>query len=311
MCHLLSMMHCLVVLVSFCLSSVSALSLLRAPPSTSTTPQHCPPQQDPLAPESSRRSFFSKSAGVIAAGISVGLSTGTFSGGDVAYAVEEEEGGSSLIDVYFGCGCFWHVQHELVEAERRILGRSDSTLTARAGYAGGKAGALNGKVCYHNALSISDYGSLGHAEVVRLRIPPSTFPDFVTEYCNLFSEQGYRPDQAGDRGSEYRNLVGLPGGVDGPYSTLLVETSMKAGDKLNFARGKGDDSDQRALVWVMDSTKFPFYVAEQYHQFHDGFNFGENYPNSYNNLATTLNKEGILGKSDCPNGLLGVGALGL
>ena len=44
-----------------------------------------------------------------------------------------------LIDVYFGCGCFWHVQHEFVVAEQKILGRSDDELTARAGYAGGRA----------------------------------------------------------------------------------------------------------------------------------------------------------------------------
>ena len=30
---------------------------------------------------------------------------------------------------YWGVGCFWHVQHEFVEAEKRILGRSDSELT--------------------------------------------------------------------------------------------------------------------------------------------------------------------------------------
>ena len=245
----------------------------------------------------SRRTFFAKGAAIAAAGL--GLSTP---------AKAEDE---TSIDVYFGCGCFWHVQHEFVEAERRILGRSDSEITSRAGYAGGKAGAKNGKVCYHNALSISDYGSLGHAEVVSLKIPPSKLSEFVTEYCNLFSEQGYRPDQFGDRGTEYRNLVGIPGGVDGSFTKQLVDASTKAGDKLNFARGKGDDSDARALVWVMDSNQYPFFVAEQYHQFHDGFNFGENYPNSYNNLANKLNKEGKLGKSECPNGLIGVGALGL
>ena len=48
-----------------------------------------------------------------------------------AAASEEEE----LIDVYFGCGCFWHVQHEFVEAERKILGRKDAQITARAGTA--------------------------------------------------------------------------------------------------------------------------------------------------------------------------------
>jgi peptide methionine sulfoxide reductase MsrA len=216
-----------------------------------------------------------------------------------------------LINVWFGCGCFWHVQHEFVEAERKILGRSDQELTARAGYAGGKAGAKDGKVCYHNVAQISDYGSLGHAEVVSLKIPRSSFPLFVAEYTALFNKDGYRPDQLGDRGPEYRNLVGIPEGVDSPLAKQLIEVSSKTGDKLDFARGKGDDPDARALVFVMDSNVFPFYVAEQYHQFHDGFNFGENYANSYNNLASKLAKEGLLGESKCPNGLLGVGVLGI
>ena len=222
-------------------------------------------------------------------------------------ASEEDD----MIDVYFGCGCFWHVQHEFVEAERKFLGRSDEELTARAAYAGGKAGAKDGKVCYHNAAQISDYGSLGHAEVVALKIPKSKFGDFAAEYTALFSKDGYRPDQLGDRGSEYRNLVGIPGGVNSSLAKELVEVSSKTGDKLDFAKGKGDDPDARALVFVMDSNEYPAYVAEQYHQFHDGFNFGENYPNSYNNLASMLAKKGRLGESKCPNGLLGVGVLGI
>lgn len=40
-------------------------------------------------------------------------------------------------DVYFGAGCFWHVQHEFVEAERKLLNRKDKELTSRTGYAGG------------------------------------------------------------------------------------------------------------------------------------------------------------------------------
>jgi hypothetical protein len=43
----------------------------------------------------------------------------------------------------------------------------------------------------------------------------------------------------------------------------------------------------------------------------DGFNWGENYPGSYNGLAAQLAKDKKLGVSDCPNGLLGLGALGL
>lgn len=33
--------------------------------------------------------------------------------------------------VYFGVGCFWHVQHEFVETERKVLHREDSDLTVR------------------------------------------------------------------------------------------------------------------------------------------------------------------------------------
>lgn len=117
-------------------------------------------------------------------------------------AFADEGLADGLIDVYFGCGCFWHVQHEFVQAERKILKRSDAQLTALSGYAGGRAGKKDGKVCYHNALQVSDYGSLGHAEVVRLRIPPSSFRQFAGEYFALFDDKGQRPDQFGDRGPE-------------------------------------------------------------------------------------------------------------
>jgi len=217
---------------------------------------------------------------------------------------EEEE-----IEVYFGCGCFWHVQHEFVEAERRILKRSDSELTARTGYAGGTGGAKDGKVCYHNSKRVSDYGSLGHAEVVRLRIPPSSFPQFCEEYAKLFDKNGSRPDQDGDKGSEYRNLVGFPGGAadssdaSSKYVKQLIEASKATGDKLAFAKGNGDDPDRRALVSIMDTANYPFFVSEQYHQFHDGFLIGENYPDSYNKIADQLAKANTLGASGCPKGM--------
>lgn len=168
-------------------------------------------------------------------------------------------------------------------------------------------------MCYHNALGTGDYGKLGHAEVVALKIPPSSFNEFAKEYFALFDDKGDRPDQFGDRGGEYRNLVGIPGGSKGPLAKQLVEVSQANGDKLDFGVGKGDDRDARGLTFVMDSTsdQFPFYTAEQYHQFHDGFNFNENYPNSYNSLASKLAKSGNLESSKCPNGSLGLGVLGL
>ena len=223
-----------------------------------------------------------------------------------ANAQEDEE---ELIDVYFGCGCFWHVQHEFVEAERKILNRDDSSLTARTGYAGGTKDS--DKVCYHNAMNVGDYGSLGHAEVVALRIPPSSFEKFAEEYFKLFDKQGNRPDQGGDKGSEYRSLIGIPGGSKSPYVAKLISSSQAVGDKLNFAVGAGNDRDARGLSYIMDTAKFPFYTVEQYHQFHDGFNLNENYPNSYNSLAGKLAKDGKLAVNTCPNGLLGIGALGL
>eukprot|EP00588_Corethron_pennatum_P013537 CAMPEP_0194279258 /NCGR_PEP_ID=MMETSP0169-20130528/13828_1 /TAXON_ID=218684 /ORGANISM="Corethron pennatum, Strain L29A3" /LENGTH=302 /DNA_ID=CAMNT_0039023659 /DNA_START=101 /DNA_END=1009 /DNA_ORIENTATION=+ len=218
---------------------------------------------------------------------------------------------AELIDVYFGCGCFWHVQHEFVEAEKKILGRPGGDLTARAGYAGGIAGADAGRVCYHNGRNIADYGKLGHGEVVGLKIPPSAFPGFAEEYFKLFDKNGLRPDQAGDRGLEYRNLVGFPGGAKSEYSQMLIDASKRTGDKVSFSKGKGDDPDARSMVFVMDSNEFPFFVGEQYHQFHDGFAMGENYPSEYNNLAGELAKSGKLQESKCPNGMLGIGLAGL
>jgi len=222
-----------------------------------------------------------------------------------AQAADDEE----LIDVYFGCGCFWHVQHEFVEAEKKILNRNDSSLTARAGYAGGLG--TSDKVCYHNAKNVGDYGTLGHAEVVAVRIPSSSFEDFTKEYFKLFDDKGNRPDQNGDRGSEYRNLIGIPGGSKSPYASKIISASQAVGDKLDFAAGKGNDRDARAVSFIMDTEKFPFFVGEQYHQFHDGFNLNENYPNSYNGLAAKLADEGKLGDNACPNGTFGLGVLGL
>ena len=123
--------------------------------------------------------------------------------------------------------------------------------------------------------------------------------------------KGNRPDQSGDRGPEYRNLVGLPGGTTSPLAKQLVQASIANGDKLDFAAGKGDDSDARAVAFVMDTAKFPFYQAEFYHQFHDGFNWGEDYPASYNSLAKKLSKVGTVQDTACPNGMLGVGIAGL
>ena len=171
---------------------------------------------------------------------------------------------------------------------------------------------------------------------------------FAEEYFKLFDKNGKRPDQDGDRGLEYRILVGIPGGSASPLAKELVQASIRQGDKMDFAKGKGDDPDVKATVFVMDTERHPFFVGEAYHQFHDGFAWGEDCaraaahhptpppscspcckstawgaahsrvrlpslvdPQSYNNLAKKVAKAGGLPSSSCPNGMLGVGIAGL
>ena len=101
-------------------------------------------------------------------------------------------------------GCFWHVQHEFVEAEKKILGRTNSEVTSLTGYAGGVTQERSqGEVCYHNMFGIGDYGKLGHGEVVKLEIPAVAYGQFADEYFKLFTQNGDRPDFM-DRGGEYR-----------------------------------------------------------------------------------------------------------
>jgi len=106
-------------------------------------------------------------------------------------------------NVYFGVGCFWHVQHEFIAAEQTLLGRKDNELTSLTGYAGGLKADKEGRVCYHNFQSIADYGKLGHGEVVGMTIPSSAIRDFAVEYFKLFGDVGERVDTM-DKGGEYR-----------------------------------------------------------------------------------------------------------
>ena len=97
------------------------------------------------------------------------------------------------IKVYFGAGCFWHVQHEFV-LEEQSIGRRKETLTSMTGYAGGQRTGDGGAVCYHNPRGFSDYGKYGHTEVVQLEIPESQMARFSKKYFDLFGTRGYRHD---------------------------------------------------------------------------------------------------------------------
>lgn len=65
-------------------------------------------------------------------------------------------------------------------------------------------------------------------------------------------------------------MIGIPGGIQGPNFLMIEAAAKEQGVGLKLLEGKGDDEDTlgKKRVWVMDSTKFPFYQAEIYHQFH-------------------------------------------
>eukprot|EP00928_Gymnodinium_smaydae_P061502 TRINITY_DN45560_c0_g1_i1.p1 TRINITY_DN45560_c0_g1~~TRINITY_DN45560_c0_g1_i1.p1 ORF type:complete len:268 (+),score=31.96 TRINITY_DN45560_c0_g1_i1:63-806(+) len=193
------------------------------------------------------------------------------------------------VSVYFGAGCFWHVQHEFVQAERKLLGRSDSQLTSIVGYAAARGG---GPFCYQD-------GKL-HAEVVEVIVPTSALSDIAAVYWRLFV--GKDRSHSNDKGPNYRSVVGVPGGM-GSSLLPIIDAAQKGNVAQTFQlkRGVGDDPDTlgSAIVWVYDTNEFPFQQGEFYHQFHDDYLPSGKYPASYNALAQTLEQTGRLNASVC------------
>jgi len=209
---------------------------------------------------------------------------------DEAAAAGEE------IQVYFGSGCFWHVQHEFIEAEKKHLGRSEKESTSIAGYAGGLKTGPDGKVCYHNLMMDSDYGRMGHSEAVGVKIPSSKFPEFAKEFFDLFYK-GERADPQ-DRGGEYRSVLGIPGGVNGPFFPIAKAYAEKKGMSLKEGKGNDPDTLRKKLVYVYDTAQFPFYAGEVYHQYHDDMVF--RYGPEYNALRQEAQLAGKIAPTGCP-----------
>lgn len=277
-------------------SLLSSLANDDSPTGNGSNPTQPQPQLQPPSESNHRRSFMKQ---LFLGTIGSVIASSSPLTNNVVYAAEEVDISTSLVDVYFGVGCYWHIQHEFVEAERKLLNRGDTELTSRTGYAGGTATDKEGRVCYHNFSSIADYGKLGHGEVVGMKIPQSSIGDFAKEYFDLFTAKGERVDPM-DKGGEYRSLIGLPNGMDNP-SYPAVEAAANA-KGMTLAMGKGNDPDTLGLkkVFVYDNAKFPFYQAEVYHQFHNDFQ-SPAYGKKYNDLQTLAFDDGRLKITGCPD----------
>lgn len=219
-------------------------------------------------------------------------------------------------NVWFGEGCFWERQFAYALLELDPAGpfnRSNASVTSVVGY-GGSLRTDGGHVCYENS-DFTDYGTLGHAEQVRITLDSSKeeeqFKALVDDFFASFTptESGFeRPDPM-DAGSPYRVTVSIPGGVNGTLYPILAAANVPRGPynlTMNLVDDQvGDETDDEFnTVFVMDGTVFPFYQGEQYHQFHSNF-FGAGYPEWYTNdlwqLQISVGKIPLGGSTGCPD----------
>lgn len=215
--------------------------------------------------------------------------------------VEVRRTDDPLVGLYVGSGCFWHVQYELIQAEAKILGRHGAAHTALVGYAGGSGVGATGRVCYK--YGEDNYAKLGHTEVVYFEIPESSVPAFAEEFWKLFV--GIDRKDIVDVGADYRAAIGLPGGMDS--ALLPIFDSAQKGimkQKMQLLAGAGSDPDTLGvpIVYIYDLAKYPFYLGEVYHQFHDDFGgpYGSPpYPQEYNDLVKEIFEHCALAPTGC------------
>ena len=209
--------------------------------------------------------------------------------------------------IYFGAGCFWHIQYEFVRAEQDATGpfcggRDDAGVSSLAGYAGGKWQSPLASVCYHG-MPHADYGRLGHAEAISIRLDESNasaqLSALAATYFGLFrsvmcsraephcadGRRRQRPDPA-NNGPEYRNVIGFPGGMDDRTKMALISSENVNG--MPVLRGGGDDDESEYVVYIYDSSEYPFFAAEPYHQLHSDPVLAPAMPESYKRVLRNV-----------------------
>jgi peptide methionine sulfoxide reductase MsrA len=230
-------------------------------------------------------------------------------------AVQPALAEDSIEPVYFGNGCFWGRQHDFVQAEQD-LGRQMGDISAVVGYAGGAVpfkDPANQKVCYYYTPEKDNvYEPLGHAEVVQVELrgadKKQEFKRMADTYFSQFRRlpngKMLRQDPQ-DSGPGYRNVIGIPGGVNSDLFTVLKDANvnnmeLREGNGGRFSPdGKPLEDDVLNVVWVVDSQKLPFYQAEKYHQYHNGL--GYKFPDSYTKeMKQAAIEAGQVKETGCP-----------
>jgi len=218
--------------------------------------------------------------------------------------------------VYFGNGCFWHTQYDMVVTEQKVggafgpIGRQDSNVTALVGYAGGLYQSQSGAVCYHGLPSM-DYSKMGHAEAVSVELissDPTKSRAQVAALARAYFHHGFQMRYDGrmqrldpqDEGPEYRNVIGLPGGKSNADWWPVIEAVNAAHGKMPLLNGSASDLQDDFVVYVYDSLRFPFFRGEAYHQFHPNDVVGRPVPDSYlHDLKKTQAALGRLESTGC------------
>jgi hypothetical protein len=132
---------------------------------------------------------------------------------------------------------------------------------------------------------------MGHAEVVSMVVPVSSFRTFVDAFwVNCWG--GNRQDPQ-DVGGGYRSVIGLPGGMASP----LVPQLQAHPGAAELVSGSGDEADtlNTGRVYVYDSTKLPAFTSEKFQQFHD--DMSATYGQEYNAMKTMAKKTQCPGDS--------------
>lgn len=155
--------------------------------------------------------------------------------------------------------------------------------------------SASGTACYHG-LPTTDYNRLGHSEVTSLMLDEISGPVAQTQLAAVasvyFGEHGFQTTDDGrrlrldpqDAGAEYRNAIGLPGGMDNAELWPIIEAANVHGMSLERGLGgPGDDTEDQYVVYVYDSNDFPFFRGETSHQFHANTVLGRSVPSEYLN----------------------------